>query len=38
LQFRIGLIALENLVMALMADASQRRLAVVHEMPTHITM
>ena len=36
-QLRIRIIALENLVVALLAQAPERQLALVHEMATHIS-
>jgi len=36
-QLRIRVIALENLVIALLAEASERQLALVREMSTHIS-
>jgi hypothetical protein len=36
-QLRIRIIALENLVVALLADAPERQLALVREMATHIS-
>ncbi|MGL6111358.1 MAG: hypothetical protein ACRC2B_14795 [Rubrivivax sp.] len=36
-QLRVRVIALENLVIALLAEASERQLALVREMSTHIS-
>ena len=37
-QLRVRVIALENLVIALLAEASDRQLALVREMATYITL
>ncbi len=36
-QMQIRVIALENLLIALLADASERQLALAHDMAAHIT-